>query len=1186
MRATLNLHWLASSLLVLLFAVGNSGLVIAQIQDELASLSAQVAKLNEEGKYTDATELGRRALTLAERQFGPEHPETANNLIALAGALSGLRLQADAAQFELRAIAIRTKVFGRKSLLTAEALYGYGGSMLVLRDYARAEAALSEALSIREAIVGKDDATVISWLGDFVRLRQEQGRFDDAAAFVKRAHKLDVPTDIIALDMKIGALVSGGKAKAALVEAEGLLAMTESKLGKKHPRVGSALSWLSVISSMIGNYSAALTYGDRAIAVLKISAPETQDLIDSTRQNMASIHIAEGRLEDAEAQLNLLMDSFRRQGKQRSAPYASIANNLAVVYRAQARYSEAESLIFEALEIYERSYGAVHEFTSAAVNSLASLRFEQGRIADAETLYRRGLVIAETILDPNHPDLAIALSNLASTLHSADQRIEAMRLYERAIRIQEIRLGAEHPGLATTLNNLAVLHQDGGIATAAEPYLRRSLAIREKSLGPDHPDVAGSLSNLGSFYVLQKRYNEARTVMLRSWMISQDRLGVDHPQVISILDNLGTLERQDGNWTGAAEYWRLGTAAIIRRNQRSSASGVGHSTSFKSSNAQETVGQFVGLIKALNRLASRTPAVMPGIVSETFTTAQWAQGSEAAASLAQMAARGAAGNAGLALIVRERQDLVREWQRRDNMRTIAVSQSPERRDAKAELANIARIAEIDTRIATIDKRLTAEFPDYAALASPVPLTVEQVQADLRPDEALVLFLDTPKSGPTPEETFIWVVTQTDVRWVRSGLGKPALMREVAALRCGLDATAWYGEGGERCAELLTLTPDEAPSGSMPLPFDHARAHALYKALFGKAGDLIKGKHLLLVPSGALTRLPFQVLVTEPPSGGDHKATRWLARDHELTVLPAVSSLKVLRRVATPSTATMPMIGFGNPLLDGNQGHARNGAFYKQQAALARTNKDCVQAPTNVTSQLRGLSRSPAPISQSSRIADVAQIRLQSPLPETADELCAVARDLKADVGEMRLGARATEREVKSLSASGKLADFRIVHFATHGTLAGQLSGTSEPGLILTPPDNGTEDDDGYLSAGEIAGLKLDADWVILSACNTAGGANEADAAGAEALSGLARAFFYAQARALLVSHWEVNSEATVKLITSAVNAMSRDKSVGRAEALRRAMLAMIDTGQPHEAHPAYWAPFVVVGEGAAARPAN
>jgi CHAT domain len=119
-------------------------------------------------------------------------------------------------------------------------------------------------------------------------------------------------------------------------------------------------------------------------------------------------------------------------------------------------------------------------------------------------------------------------------------------------------------------------------------------------------------------------------------------------------------------------------------------------------------------------------------------------------------------------------------------------------------------------------------------------------------------------------------------------------------------------------------------------------------------------------------------------------------------------------------------------------------------------------------------------------------------------------------------------------------------------------------------------------------LKLDADWVVLSACNTAAGSG---AGNAEALSGLARAFFYAGARALLVSHWYVDSRAAVQLTTRAFAELERDPGIGRGEALRRAMLAtMYDAGRPRAwtpaAHPAVWAPFVVVGEGGAADRAN
>jgi hypothetical protein len=184
---------------------------------------------------------------------------------------------------------------------------------------------------------------------------------------------------------------------------------------------------------------------------------------------------------------------------------------------------------------------------------------------------------------------------------------------------------------------------------------------------------------------------------------------------------------------------------------------------------------------------------------------------------------------------------------------------------------VARLAAMDARIVIIDKELTANFPDYAALASPAPLSVEEVQAQLAADEALVLFLETPEVKPTPEETFIWIVTRTGVKWVRSELGTPALTREVAALRCGLDYQgAWFDDkgvwSGSHCNGLLkaAYTRTDHDVFRKPLPFDVGHAYELYKRLFGQIEDLIKDKRLLIVPSGPLTQLPFQVLVTESP----------------------------------------------------------------------------------------------------------------------------------------------------------------------------------------------------------------------------------------------------------------------------------------------------------------------------------
>jgi CHAT domain-containing protein len=196
------------------------------------------------------------------------------------------------------------------------------------------------------------------------------------------------------------------------------------------------------------------------------------------------------------------------------------------------------------------------------------------------------------------------------------------------------------------------------------------------------------------------------------------------------------------------------------------------------------------------------------------------------------------------------------------------------------------------------------------------------------------------------------------------------------------------------------------------------------------------------------------------------------------------------------------------------------------------------------------------------------------LPDTAVELKAVAQKLGVPASDIHLGRDASETVLKG----APLVDYRIVYFATHSLVAGDVKGLAEPSLVLSIPAQPSGLDDGLLAASEVAQLKLDADWVVLSACNTIAGGKP----GAEALSGLARAFFYAGARALLVSHWAVDSEAATRLTTSTFDILAADPSLGRAEALRRAMLAYLnDASDRNAAYPAFWGPFEIVGEGQA-----
>jgi CHAT domain-containing protein/tetratricopeptide (TPR) repeat protein len=885
----------------------------------------------------------------------------------------------------------------------------------------------------------------------------------------------------------------------------------------------------------------------------------------------------------------------RKKHGEQHTEFATAISWLALVYDALGRYAEAEPLHKRSLAIREKALGAEHPDVGISLNNLAELYQDQGRYAEAEPLLKRALAIREKALGSEHADVAASLNNLAALYEDQGRYAEAEPLYKRSLAIYEKVYGLDHTLVAIALNNLAQLYWAQRRNAEAEPLYKRALAVKEKALGLDHPSVATALNNLANLYNVQGRYAEAEPLYKRSLAIREKVLGPDHPSVAESLNNLATLVHLHRDWAQAAAYWQHATKVLERRAERGLAGSEGSSVKGE---AVRNSQYFSGLVKMTDLLAPEGHADRATHGREMFETAQWAQGSEAASSLAQMAARSAKGDTVLAGLVRERQDLVGEWQAKDKQLIAAKSEAPIKRNTKAEKLLSDRLVAIDARLAAIDAQFAKDFPDYASLSSPRPAAVAEVQAQLHDGEALVLFLDTPKFTQAPEETFIWVITEGGMRWEKSEFGTKALTARVAALRCGLDATLWDDvEGARKCKDALGAVPriemvefNGREEKTQVLPFDVTRAHELYKALLGPVESMIKGKRLLIVPSGPLTSLPFNVLVMEAPKTAipetlaQYRDVTWLGSRTALTVLPSVSSLKALRQFAKTSRATKPYLGIGNPLLDGPQDDPVFGAVYKKLAELART-KRCSQGIDQVA-----LARAPRSVRSIASLfrgaqVDIEQIRYQVALPEAADELCAVARRLGVPDSEILLGANATEARLKDLSDQGRLADYAIVHFATHGALSGQVQGSAEPGLILTPPPKGTSDpkalerDDGFLTASEIAALKLDADWVILSACNTAGAQGE----GTEALSGMARAFFYAGARTLLVSHWAVGTNAAVKLTTRTFDELKAHPEIGRAEAFRRSMMELIEKGSLAEAHPSQWAPFVVVGEGAASR---
>lgn len=536
--------------------------------------------------------------------------------------------------------------------------------------------------------------------------------------------------------------------------------------------------------------------------------------------------------------------------------------------------------------------------------------------------------------------------------------------------------------------------------------------------------------------------------------------------------------------------------------------------------------------------------------AEGYWAAQWAIQTSAARALSQVGARFASSDDALGLLVAERRRVAdqRGAAERRLYEALAITDAASREEATS--AARAALDSASARLNEIDAALSRGFPEYTQLTSPQPLSVEATQALLRDDEALVLILAGERS------TFVFAIDRSGIDWARVAVTAQELAGAVDLLRQGVDLD--HGRGPWNAVSVQT----SSAIASLPV-FDRQAAFALYQQLLAPVEARLDGKsHVYAVPSGALSSLPLALLVTEPPSGADTdvdalRQTAWLGRQFAMTVLPSPASLRSLTRFGA-SRATGPFLGVGDPCIG------------------ARAGAGCERAPASPGPQQRGggATRGVFNASASSDgvfLADVEAVRALSALPNTRPELIALAEAFGAQPQrDLLIGDGATET---NLRRTADLSNRQVIAFATHGLIADELPGLTEPALVLTPPAMASDDDDGLLTASEIArDLTLDADWVILSACNTAapGGA------GAESLSGLASAFFYAGARALLVSHWVVDDAAARRITTGTLSAMNADPAAGRAEALRQSMLSMMD--DPEFAHPAMWAPFVLVGQ--------
>jgi len=767
---------------------------------------------------------------------------------------------------------------------------------------------------------------------------------------------------------------------------------------------------------------------------------------------------------------------------------------------ATKNYAEAEWNYRQAIALETKASG---ENSFAVGETLAELALQvsnQGRFQEAADLFQR----ATPIIEASSSDAARARLASYRALDAANQRnyADALKYAREASTARRSEIAAAQSAsdapvsqgeLAHSLRIEASMALRLGDLASARAAGEEALFIVSQDSGlplwwrPEVVSLMGEINEAdGRVINAERDYRDARD-------LDQKLFGDTAPTAMADL-RLGHFYSGQQVYGPAVESYRAGFAILAKDS---------------SARAEVVPDQIVPYITAMADGGSANDA-------EIFRASQLSGASVADQTIARVAARKAATTPALAELVQQAQDAE---QARDNARVDLAAEfakaDDERDNAREEkLQNDVTLA--SARADQLFGQVAQQYPQYASLASSAPAELKDVQAQLRPGEALVSFVTGIHGG------YALLVTQQ---------GFTAQPLDITSTQAAVDIA-------------YLRNAFEPKLGKLP-DFSIASSYALYKALLAPLEAKLAGvDHLIVAPGAGLDNLPFALLVTEAPARGSEHAygkAAWLVRRMAVSQVPSPRAFVALRaEAAHRAAAAKPFLGLGDPSFSGAKGPA--GA--KALAALADACR--VDGP-----------------------ADPSLLRALSPLPDTARELETVGAHFGG--GTILLGADATEANLRAQP----LDQYATLYFATHGLLPGELHCASEPSLALSPPASmpSSTDADGILSASEIAGLKLNADLVVLSACNTA---VSSSGPGGGSLEGLANSFFAAGARAVLATEWEVPSTSTTRLMT-AMFAHGR----GNAETLRQAQLELIS--QPATAHPFHWAAFTLIGdnEGAA-----
>ena len=865
-----------------------------------------------------------------------------------------------------------------------------------------------------------------------------------------------------------------------------------------------------------------------------------------------------GRTDDAEMYLRRA-EAIMADAKAKSIPLGVTSNwvleeTKAKILERRGNYAAAERSFHQAQEFNRKAIeeqAARHgnynlrnsqEFNAdVLITREARMKMLQGHVVEAETDMRRALLNRLAAVGKYNAEMPVFILGLAETIAAQGRFSEAEKLIRTSLEInQTLGILKELTRYLYTLRALAAIlsFEDRWSEVAGIFY-----EIDE--LTANWPEQLRDLYVLNAVYV-NALYETGRTldgIKLAQELLRKQtsRLGENHFETAKARGYLAIgLARAHRD----AEAFREFRVAIPILELQTSEDDEEDGSMLVSQARQTIIELYISLL-AHSRLAAH------GIdVDESFRLADLIRGGLVQGALARSSARAVAGDEALSKLARKEQDLGMKIGAQLGALNNLLELPAADRDDKAVIDLRVHINKLRAERETIGQEIAHDFPTYSDLVRPKLPNVNQIKAVLRPEEAFLSFYFGHKAS------FVWAVP-------KDGPVKFAMVAATA------------GEIETKVHKLReALEPQASIISDIP-PFDLALAYELYSLLLKPVEAGWKSsKNLIMVTNGALGLLPLSLLPTaadvkqsEEPAFVGYRTVPWLARTHAVTIVPSSAALRTLRQLPPGSDVREQMIGFGDPV------------FSKAQAdEEVQGRPDAPIQVAEITTRGIPLKRRSSPQLEGVDSADLAQLPR---LPDTAEELKSIALALDADPSKvLKLGVTANERTVKTTD----LSKYKIIVFATHGLVPGELNGLTQPALALSAPDVAGVDGDGLLTMEEVLALRLDADWVVLSACNTATGSG----AGAEAASGLGRAFFYAGTRAILVTNWPVHSASARTLVTDLFRRQAADAKLSRGEALRQAMTALIDgPGYQDEqgntlfsyAHPLFWAPYTIIGDG-------